>query len=331
MNSSAGFKEMFKLRDQPGYRFADLLDAVANEAPEVRIRFTSPHPKDFPLPVLQAIKAHNNICKQVHIPAQSGSSRILQLMRRNYSREAYLELIQEIRHTLPGVAFSSDFIAGFCSETEDEFQETLTLIQDVKYDFVGIFLIQGFLFAYSMRDKTHAMRTMADDVPEEVKKVRLQKMIDVFIGAQLERSKMEIGRVHMVLVDGVGKKPGQLKGKTDTYRTVIFETSENEQYKTITGSQSTSSGLIIPKFDESRSKISTGDHVLVEITGCTSGTLFGKPLSKSTFNGFFHLSNNMPFISSDRLLPLNEPSDHLSEISALSNSIRNLNLSNLLS
>lgn len=137
MNSSPGFKEMFKLREQPGYRFADLLDAVANEAPEVRIRFTSPHPKDFPLPVLEAIKSHNNICKQIHIPAQSGSTRLLTLMRRNYTREAYLELIAQMRQTIPGVAFSSDFIAGFCSETEAEFEETVSLIQEVKYDFVG--------------------------------------------------------------------------------------------------------------------------------------------------------------------------------------------------
>jgi len=136
MNSSPGFKEMFKLRDQPGYRFADLLDAVATTAPEVRIRFTSPHPKDFPSPVLEAISAHKNICKQIHIPAQSGNTRMLQLMRRNYTREAYLELIDEIRRKIPGVALSSDFIAGFCSETEEEFQDTLSLIREVGYDFV---------------------------------------------------------------------------------------------------------------------------------------------------------------------------------------------------
>lgn len=136
MNSSIGFKELYKLRDQPGFRFADLLDAVANTAPEIRFRFTSPHPKDFPLPVLQAINSHNNICKQIHIPAQSGNSRVLQSMRRNYTREAYLDLIGTIRSTIPGVALSSDFIAGFCGETEAEFQDTLSLIETVKYDFV---------------------------------------------------------------------------------------------------------------------------------------------------------------------------------------------------
>lgn len=137
MNSSPGFKEMYKLREQPGLRFADLLDAVAHEAPDVRFRFTSPHPKDFPQPVLEAIKAHKNICKQIHMPAQSGNNRILQLMRRNYSREAYIELTDHVRSFLPGVALSSDFIAGFCSETEAEFEDTLSLISRVRYDLVG--------------------------------------------------------------------------------------------------------------------------------------------------------------------------------------------------
>lgn len=136
MNSSPGFREMYRLREQPGYRFADLLDAVATEAPGVRFRFTSPHPKDFPQPVLEAIKSHKNICKQVHMPAQSGNNRILKLMRRNYSREAYLELTEHIRQFLPGVAISSDFIAGFCTETEEEFEETIDLISRVKYDLV---------------------------------------------------------------------------------------------------------------------------------------------------------------------------------------------------
>lgn len=141
MNSTPGFKEIYKLRDQPGYRFADLLDAVANTAPEVRFRFTSPHPKDFPLPVLQAINSHRNLCKQLHIPAQSGNTRVLMSMRRNYSREAYLDLIDTIRSTIPGVALSTDFIAGFCGETDSEFEDTVSLIEKVKYDFVGLLLI----------------------------------------------------------------------------------------------------------------------------------------------------------------------------------------------
>lgn len=138
-NSLPSFGETYKLRDSPGYRFADLLHEVAQAAPEVRIRFTSPHPKDFPPLVLQAIKQHKNICKNIHIPAQSGNTRILELMRRHYTREAYLELIDNIRATLPGVSLSSDFISGFCEETEAEFEDTLSLIREVKYDFVGFF------------------------------------------------------------------------------------------------------------------------------------------------------------------------------------------------
>lgn len=195
---------MFKLRSQPGYRFADLLDAVATTAPEVRIRFTSPHPKDFPTPVLQAINSHRNVCKQLHMPAQSGNTQVLQRMRRNYSREAYLDLVAQVRETIPGVALSSDFIAGFCGETEEEFQDTLSLIDEVKYDF-------GFMFAYSMREKTHAHRSMTDDVPENVKQNRLQRMIDTFLKAQLEITKKEIGRYHLVLIDGPGKRQDNSK------------------------------------------------------------------------------------------------------------------------
>lgn len=128
---------MYKLRDQPGFRFADLLEAAATTAPEVRFRFTSPHPKDFPSPVLDAIASFNNICKQIHIPAQSGNNRILELMRRGYTRDTYLKLIDEIRTKIPTVALSSDFIVGFCTETEAEFQDTLSLVETVKYDLVG--------------------------------------------------------------------------------------------------------------------------------------------------------------------------------------------------
>lgn len=123
-NSNTGFSEMYKSRSKPGLRFAELLDIVAKAVPETRIRFTSPHPKDFPMPVLQTIAENNNICKHIHLPVQSGSTEMLFRMRRNHSREAYLELVSDIRNTLPGVAISSDFIAGFCGETEEEFKDT---------------------------------------------------------------------------------------------------------------------------------------------------------------------------------------------------------------
>lgn len=152
---------MYKLRGA-GTRFADLLNEVAEVAPDVRFRFTSPHPKDFPDALLDVIAERPNVCKQIHIPAQSGSTAMLDRMRRNHTREAYLNLIERIRTKIPGVALSSDFIAGFCDETESEFADTLSMIETVKYD-------MAFLFAYSMREKTHAYRRMQDNVPEDVK------------------------------------------------------------------------------------------------------------------------------------------------------------------
>ena len=139
-----GFKTVYKTK-LGGLRFAELLERVANISPELRIRFTSPHPKDFPDAVLDVIKKYPNICKSLHIPAQSGSSSVLERMRRGYTREAYLELVKHIRETLPGVSLSSDFICGFCGETDEEFNETLTLIDAVKYNV-------AYLFPYSMRE-----------------------------------------------------------------------------------------------------------------------------------------------------------------------------------
>ena len=139
-----GFKTVYKTK-LGGLRFAELLERVANISSELRIRFTSPHPKDFPTAVLEVIQSYPNICKSLHIPAQSGSSSVLERMRRGYTREAYLELIKDVRNLLPNVSLSSDFICGFCGETDEEFEETLTLIDEVKYNV-------AYLFPYSMRE-----------------------------------------------------------------------------------------------------------------------------------------------------------------------------------
>lgn len=139
-----GFRTVYKQKIG-GLRFAELLERVANISPELRIRFTSPHPKDFPNSVLEVIKKYPNICKQLHVPAQSGSSSVLERMRRGYTRESYLQLVRHVREVLPGVSLSSDFICGFCGETEEEFDETLSLIDEVKYQV-------GYLFPYSMRE-----------------------------------------------------------------------------------------------------------------------------------------------------------------------------------
>lgn len=139
-----GFKTVYKTK-LGGLRFAELLERVANISPELRIRFTSPHPKDFPSAVIEVIKRYPNICKSLHIPAQSGNSAVLERMRRGYTREAYLELIKDVRVILSDVSLSSDFICGFCGETDEEFEETLTLIDEVKYNV-------AYLFPYSMRE-----------------------------------------------------------------------------------------------------------------------------------------------------------------------------------
>lgn len=183
----------------------------------MRFRFTSPHPKDFPDPVLQIISERANICNQIHLPAQSGNTDMLFRMRRNHTREAYLELVDKIRTIIPGVALSSDFIAGFCGETEQEFQDTITLIDTVKYD-------MAYLFAYSLRERTHAHRRMEDDVPEDIKQARLREMIEVFKRNQLLKQKEEIGKYHLMLVDGTSKRTEkQFTGLTDTNKRVVIQ------------------------------------------------------------------------------------------------------------
>ncbi|XP_012521168.1 PREDICTED: LOW QUALITY PROTEIN: CDK5 regulatory subunit-associated protein 1 [Propithecus coquereli] len=193
-NLSRGFTTNYKTK-QGGLRFAHLLDQVSRVDPDMRIRFTSPHPKDFPDEVLQLIHERDNICKQIHLPAQSGSSRVLEAMRRGYSRDAYVELVHHIRASIPGVSLSSDFIAGFCGETEEDHLQTVSLLREVQYN-------MGFLFAYSMRQKTRAYHRMKDDVPEEVKLRRLEELITVFREEASKANKTSVGCTQLVLVEG---------------------------------------------------------------------------------------------------------------------------------
>ncbi|CAO2142207.1 unnamed protein product [Urochloa humidicola] len=169
---SEGFSSMCKVKNM-GLRFADLLDRLSLEYPEIRFRFTSPHPKDFPDELLYLMRGRYNICNLIHLPAQTGSTTVLERMRRGYTREAYLELVHKIRSVIPDVALSSDFITGFCGETEDEHADTLTLVRAVGYD-------MAYMLAYSMREKTHAHRNYEDDVPEDVKQRRLTELINTF-------------------------------------------------------------------------------------------------------------------------------------------------------
>lgn len=220
--AAAGFSNLYKSRkrDLPGARFADLLLAIADINPDMRVRFTSPHPKDFPTEALAAIAARRNICSSVHLPAQSGSSSALQRMRRGYSREAYLQLVAQIREMIPGVSISTDLIAGFCDETEEEHQDTLSLLREVRFD-------QAFMYAYSLRDRTHAAHTMTDNVPEEVKKRRLQEIIDVYRDTLIRKNaEEEAGRLSLVLVEGPATRssPEQpvYTGRTEGNKRVLF-------------------------------------------------------------------------------------------------------------
>lgn len=171
-------------------------ETIASAVPNTRIRFTSPHPKDFPAETLEVIRKYPNICKSIHLPAQSGSDSVLERMRRGYTREAYLELVNQIREVLPDVSLSSDFICGFCGETDEEFADTLSLMETVKYNV-------AYLFAYSMREKTTAHRRFTDDVPDEVKQKRLLAMVKAYRDGAAERNLSFVGKHQQILIEGV--------------------------------------------------------------------------------------------------------------------------------
>ncbi|KAM5245636.1 mitochondrial tRNA methylthiotransferase CDK5RAP1 [Ctenodactylus gundi] len=256
---SRGFTANYKTK-RGGLRFSHLLDQVSRIDPEMRIRFTSPHPKDFPDEVLQLIEERDNICKQIHLPAQSGSSRVLDAMRRGYSREAYVELVHHIRESIPGVSLSSDFIAGFCGETEEDHLKTVSLLREVQYN-------TGFLFAYSMRQKTRAYHRLKDDVPEEVKLRRLEELITVFREEASKANKASVGCTQLVLVEGPSKRSAaDLCGRNDGNLRVIFPDAEMED--------AINPGLKV--------KAQPGDYVLVKITSASSQTLKGHVLCRTT-------------------------------------------------
>lgn len=295
--SNDGFSNMFRLRHGDGYRFADLLEAVSDLSPELRVRFTSPHPKDYPPPLLSLMAERSNICNHLHMPAQSGSSSVLERMRRGYTREAYLELIDDVRGLIPEVAISSDFITGFCGETEDEHKETLSLMEKVQFD-------QAFMFAYSMREKTHAHRTMEDDVPADVKNRRLNEVIDCFRrNVQLRNDAMEVGKLRLVLVEGEAKRSTadnrMWSGRTDENKRVVFASESCFVQEEVTPflSQMVSlnafgrDGIINANEANLQTKVglSRGDYAVVLITEARGHTLKGQALWRSSIQGFEHL------------------------------------------
>ena len=269
-----GFKSVYKPRRDGAVRFAELLDAVADVDPEMRVRFTSPHPKDFPDEVLRVIAARPNVAKQLHMPAQSGSSSVLERMRRGYTREAYLDLVERARRDIPGVALSSDFISGFCGETEEEHADTVSLMRLVGYE-------KAFMFAYSMRDKTAAARHLTDDVPEDVKKRRLAEVIDAQRKGAEAANAREIGRVHCVLVEGESKRSDErMSGRTCTNKRVIIDGVDTfAEY-----SSSSSSGNDSPAVG-----INSGDYVAVRIDRAGANTLYGTPLGRTELTRFHRI------------------------------------------
>lgn len=227
--------------------FANLLEMVALINPDLRVRFSTSHPKDITDDVLYTMKKYENICKYIHLPAQSGSSRILELMNRTYDREWYMGKIDRIREILgEECGISQDMITGFCTETEEDHQETLSLMDYVKYDY-------GYMFAYSERPNTPAAKKLVDDIPAEIKNRRLTEVIAKQQLHSLERNQMTIGKVHKILVEGFSKRSAEhLCGRNDQNKMVVFP---KENFK-------------------------KGDYVNVLVTECTAATLIGNAVEE---------------------------------------------------
>jgi len=246
--SMKGFREVSLLGqnvnsyDDNGSDFADLLAAVARVDSGMRVRFTTSHPQDLSDKLLETIAEYDNLCNYIHLPVQSGSNRVLELMNRTYTVEHYLNLIEKARKIIPGVSFSTDIITGFPTETLEDHLMTLELMDKVKYD-------GAYMFKYSPREGTKAFR-MGDDVPEEVKTRRLQQIIELQQRHSLELNNLMIGKTERVLVEGFSKKSDKFfAGRTDTNKVAIFPVDGN---------------------------ISTGDYVDIKIDRVTSATLFGE-------------------------------------------------------
>lgn len=222
--------------------FAQLLEMVALVSPELRVRYSTSHPKDMGDDVLQMMAKYENICKYVHLPVQSGNSDVLEKMNRGYTREWYLDRIKAIRKYLPDAAISTDIITGFCGETEEQHQDTISLMNEIQYEF-------AYMFSYSERPKTLAERKYEDDIPAEVKSKRLTEIVDLQRKHSEIRTKEGLGKIHKVLVEAVSKKSSEMmSGRNSQNTTVVF-----------------------PK-----GKLKKGDYVNVLVTSCTSSTLIGE-------------------------------------------------------
>jgi len=222
--------------------FPALLEEVALINPRLRVRFATSHPKDISNDLLEVIATHENICKSIHLPIQSGSTRMLGMMKRSYTREWYMDRIAAIRRIIPGCAVTTDIIAGFCSETEEDHQETISAMREVGYDY-------AYMFKYSERPNTLAAKKYPDDVPEEAKSRRLDEIIALQQELSLKSNKSDVGKEFEVLAEGVSKRSDQqLFGRTSQNKVVVFP----------------------------RDSYNPGDYVKVKILSCTAATLRGE-------------------------------------------------------
>ena len=224
--------------------FAQLLEKVALISPQLRVRFSTSHPKDMTDDVLYMVAKHTNICNYIHLPVQSGSSRILEMMNRGYTREWYLDRMAAINRIIPNCGISTDIITGFCSETEEDHQQTISLMKEIKYDY-------AYMFSYSERPKTLAERKYKDDVAEAVKKRRLAEIIELQRLNSGIKTLLGIGQVHEVLVEGFSKKSNEMLMGRNSQNTVVVFPKQN--YK-------------------------KGDYVNILATRCTTSTLIGEPV-----------------------------------------------------
>ncbi len=244
------FKNASEIAKATAVNFAQLLDICATEFPKMRFRFSTSNPQDMTLDVIHVMARHRNICKYIHLPVQSGSNKILKTMNRQHTREEYMELVNNIYKIIPEMALSQDMIAGFCGESEEDHQDTLDMMNYVKYSF-------GFMFAYSERPGTLAAKKMEDDVPEAIKKRRLQEIISLQQEHSLFRTKEQLGKTQEVLIEGTSKKSdAHWKGRNTQNTVVVF-----------------------PK-----EKYQLGDFVNVKVEDCTSTTLIGKAVGYSENN-----------------------------------------------
>jgi tRNA-2-methylthio-N6-dimethylallyladenosine synthase len=237
------FSKASEIAQATSIDFAKLLEMVAQAVPNMRIRFATSNPHDMKIDVLHTIAKYDNICKYIHLPVQSGSTRILKAMNRQHTREEYIELIDNIRKIIPECAISHDIITGFCGETEEDHKKTLSLMEFVKYDY-------GFMFAYSTRPGTPADKKMEDDIPADVKQRRLAEIVALQREHSHYRTQEFVGKTMKILIEGDSKKSDKhWKGRNTQNTMAIFPKTGNEK---------------------------VGDFVLVKIDNCTSATLLGK-------------------------------------------------------